>query len=305
MRMVEERRAAAAPAAPACCGCWGFFGKAQPQAGAPPSDESAVPAPAVAQAVGAKGSASAALASVIESQTPGQTGEPGTPQAPGLILSDEHSAALQPLASVEEAEHRPDDPLHAAAQQTAAAQAAVLRRLEDFAGRLKAAAVPPPVVRRVLELVTSLKTPWYRPNQVLVAPGCIFLVARAGRGPRHGLHMLRRHTGNAEVATGTAATRGAPDHRESDASADGNATDARSTVITVGSAGPAQLRYVLHRVTPAALDRMVLSPSMVTDHMLGEYRRCMAALGEMASSGAPSEAADATTQPPAAQTLPS
>jgi len=127
-------------------------------------------------------------------------------------------------------------------------------------------------------------------------------VARAGGTARHRLHMHRHHTGDAGAASGSAASPGAPGHGESDASAGGN-EDARSTIITVGSAGPAQLRYAVHRVTPAALDRMVLSPSMVTDHMVGEYRRCMTAMGELASAGAPAGAA--APHPPATHTPPS
>ena len=51
-----------------------------------------------------------------------------------------------------------------------------------------------------------------------------------------------------------------------------------TTTITVGRPGAQQRRYTIRRVAPSALRHIQLSPTLLSDHMVDEYRQCMVAL---------------------------
>lgn len=179
-----------------------------------------------------------------------------------------------------------DTSMAAATRATTAAQAAAAAGVQDFAAHLRAAAVPEPIVQRVLDLTG---TNWYDPSQILVPPGRIFYVARTS--------VVPVAAAGASRATGTTG---------------GSATDGAAVACTITltidqaeTLGTA-LRYRIRRVTPAQLRRIIMSPTMVTDHALGEYRAKLADLRQRRlAAGAGTRAAGAggaaaASLPPAA-----
>lgn len=194
----------------------------------------------------------------------------------------------------------------AAAHQTVAAQEAV--SAQSFEERLKQTAVPEPLIRRVLALLSQLGMAWFDPDQQLVPPGRIYYVQRQAGLPAqpqassaaaaepaaaaavNGAPASGRPTAPISSTSTTAGgnvTIGSSDKNVTSASlgpANGNGTG-RSYDVTIspGTGGP-QLQYNIRRVSPAVLHGMVLSPFMVSDHMIGEYRRCMAAVSPATTS---------------------
>lgn len=166
------------------------------------------------------------------------------------MSSDSHSAAMQPLEPLEAAAADAAHPLHRAAIATSSAQETAAVGDNSFASRLEATGIAEPVRRAVLRLVASTRPVWVDPSQDLVAPGCLWLVSR--------------------VATGsTPAAQDASDRQPA---------VGPSTMVTVGASGASQRQYAIRHVAPVVLRRIVISPTMLTDHMVGEYRACLAVL---------------------------
>ena len=223
----------------------------------------------------AKGETAADGRTVREDQPPSAGGvEPAPPPSPGqatgtplvatpvgMQLSDEYSTVMQPLRPVEEASGQPGAPLHAASALTAAAQQAALAGHLDMEARIRAAAVSEPIVRKVMAVMQRSEVPWFEPGQVLVPPGRLIFVDRAEA-------ELAVATGSPAAAPATpAATTGVGVAVSADEGARVSG-GGRAVMLTVGEAGPSQLRYRLVRVTPAVFNSMVLSKTMLSDHVI-------------------------------------
>lgn len=218
----------------------------------------------------------------------------------GLQMSDDFSSAMQPMAQMEHAAATPGDSLHTAAQQTVTEQ----KEAEslDFATRLRATGVPEPVVRRVMETLKTAGVAWTHPSQELVAPGRIYYLQRLQPPASAGSGAASQSGAAGEAATGEAG--GALPSSGSTtshimlgmpASAPGQAKKVvtttleesqtpgvgRATLITVDDAR----RYTVQRISPALLRSMILSETMVTDHVVINYRQGILSVRGRGGSG--------------------